>query len=112
MSSKSSRIFCNTRRETSCHIFINFPFIKDIWSIVKTLVGLRVAIEHLQREWFCLIQYCREKKQASEVTKAFLNAMVYLIWRERNNKRFNNKIQKMEVIYTQLIRNIRNHLML
>ncbi|XP_038999926.1 uncharacterized protein LOC120125606 [Hibiscus syriacus] len=84
-------VFCNTELETREHLFLQCPTATLMWETAFTLSGLQftfcswdVFVERACSTW-------RGKSMLTMIMKLLLNALVYLLWEERNKRMFQGR---------------------
>ena len=102
---------CTTHDETRDHLFINCVFASEIWNLLFRRLGHH--LNHLQ-SWNDLISWLLAPFRSSKkklLCKMASQAAVYLIWKERNNRRHNVQPTTPNILFKQLDRLIKDTLL-
>lgn len=87
-------ILCNTEIETLEHLFFACPFSLTCWQDVLSWMGyIRIPSGWMHEVQFCIQHVGGNFAQHKQLRMCFSIA-VYLLWKERNARRFQNKFQQ------------------
>ena len=77
-------LFCETEKEIQQHLFFHCTYSKRIFVAVCNWIGVEVCIGDLEH---CLkwVKRCRRLKLRRDLYIVVFNALIYHIWRARNN---------------------------
>eukprot|EP00253_Pinus_taeda_P011910 PITA_11910 len=99
---------CNSEGETRNHLLINCPFTKTLWINTKRTFG---KPENAPREfnevvfqWNKEIFQCKVVRRAWDLISGFI---LWMIWKERNRRIFQNSAKEPEVIWGKAIKLLR-----
>eukprot|EP00253_Pinus_taeda_P022541 PITA_22541 len=99
---------CNSEGETRNHLLINCPFAKTLWINTKRSFG---KPENAPREfnevvfqWNKEVFQCKVVRRAWDLISGFI---LWMIWKERNRKIFQNAAMEPEVIWGKEIKLLR-----
>ncbi|KAH0923505.1 hypothetical protein HID58_023523 [Brassica napus] len=98
---------CNNYHETRDHIFLRCAYAEQIWKIVIRRLGYRPILFHTWEAfltWIGLkVSHC-----PSTLRKVTAQAVIYRLWRERNNRLHNGIQTPPEVSFKEIDRQVRN----
>ncbi|KAL9816794.1 putative reverse transcriptase zinc-binding domain-containing protein [Arabidopsis thaliana] len=99
--------FCSASTETRDHIFLLCPFTKVIWSLICQRLGLSSSSF---ASWDSLMAWTRVRNLSSPRTLRLLltQALVYTVWRQRNNLMHNQIRIPPQAIFKDIDRQIIN----
>eukprot|EP00253_Pinus_taeda_P023228 PITA_23228 len=99
---------CNSEGETRNHLLINCPFAKTLWINTKRSFG---KPENAPREfndvvfqWNKEVFQCKVVRRAWDLISGFI---LWMIWKERNRRIFQNSAMEPEVIWGKAIKLLR-----
>ncbi|KAE8711273.1 hypothetical protein F3Y22_tig00110299pilonHSYRG00117 [Hibiscus syriacus] len=92
-------VHCNSELETREHFFLKCPTAVFIWETVFSLSGLHFTACSWEtfEAWACLTW--KGKSLLTLVMKIVLNALIYIIWEERNKRVFQGRFRSAEEIF-------------
>ncbi|KAG7568329.1 Reverse transcriptase domain [Arabidopsis thaliana x Arabidopsis arenosa] len=98
---------CSTAVETRDHLFLHCPFAQVIWDLI--MPRLRQPLRVFSR-WSSLLDWAKENNQLSPSTLRLLivHALVYSVWRQRNNLIHNQVVVPPLTIFRDIDRQIIN----
>ncbi|XP_039043787.1 uncharacterized protein LOC120183068 [Hibiscus syriacus] len=81
-------MFCDDPLETRDHLFLHCPMADYLWNSIFSLCGLQFRTRSWESflAWAC--SSCKDKSLLTSIMKIALNALIYIIWEERNKKMF------------------------
>lgn len=84
-------VLCKTESETHEHLFFGCSYSSYFWQRCRLKLGLRLWRRcSKSSEIADLLKSCKEDNQCSELRKLVFNAAIWFLWRERNDRIFNN----------------------
>jgi hypothetical protein len=92
-------MFCVGNIETSVHLFLHCAVAAKVWYGVMKWLGLFLTIPPNLSISLAIFAGCARDKATKEVLILIWNAFVWVIWRNRNNRVFNNKAAD----YTEMV---------
>lgn len=98
-------IFCDSATETLYHLFFECYYTKQLWARLLQWLGIRrtIGIWHNELQW---VNQCEKRRTGQGViVSCVFSMMIVLIWKERNNCRF----QQRQVIWDKICRKIIVH---
>lgn len=104
---KAHCCLCSMEPETRDHLFISFPFAAELWNQVFIRVG---GPQQYFQVWEDLVQWSVTAQSRSIKLLRLLasQAVVYSIWRQRNNAVHNQTTIAPPVIFREIDKTIRN----
>lgn len=98
---------CNHYHETRDHIFLRCEYAEQIWKLVLTRLGYRPVLFHI---WEALLQWIglRVSHCPPTLRKLTVQAVIYRLWRERNQRLHNGISSPPQVSFKEIDRQIRN----
>lgn len=105
--SSSDCYFCTIETETRDHLFLVCDFSSQLWELVFNRLCPR---QRLFSSWLELLSWTRQSSAAapSLLRKVATQALIYNVWRQRNNVLFNAKRLPPLLIFRMLDRELRN----
>ncbi|XP_013739621.1 uncharacterized protein LOC125596752 [Brassica napus] len=101
---------CNNYHETRDHIFLRCAYAEQIWKIVIRRLGYIPILFHTWEAfltWIGLkVSHC-----PSTLRKVTAQAVIYRLWRERNNRLHNGIQTPPEVSFKEIDRQVRNEIL-
>uniref|UniRef100_A0A0D3AK75 Reverse transcriptase zinc-binding domain-containing protein n=1 Tax=Brassica oleracea var. oleracea TaxID=109376 RepID=A0A0D3AK75_BRAOL len=93
---------CNNYHETRDHIFLRCTYAEQIWRIVIRRLGYRPILFHT---WEALLTWIGLKVShcPSTLRKVTAQAVIYRLWRERNNRLHNGTQIPPEVSFQGIL---------
>ncbi|KAL1193284.1 hypothetical protein V5N11_033618 [Cardamine amara subsp. amara] len=96
---------CNLVNETRDHLFLHCEFSEQVWAESLRRLGQPMLLFH---NWSALISWLSSASVGIPLNlkRMVSHAVIYLLWRERNNKHFNSASSTPDIISAQLDRSI------
>eukprot|EP00253_Pinus_taeda_P026164 PITA_26164 len=99
---------CNTDGETRNHLLINFPFARILWMNTKRTFGKPEnapnEFNEVVFQWNKEIFQCKVVRRAWDLISGFI---LWMIWKERNRRIFQNIAKEPEVIWGRAVKLMR-----
>ncbi|XP_039045799.1 uncharacterized protein LOC120185725 [Hibiscus syriacus] len=92
-------VLCNSELEIREHMFLTCPTVVIIWDSIFSLSGLHFVARSWEtfEVWAC--SSWKGKSLLTMVMKIVLNALIYIIWDERNKRVFQGRSRSVEEIF-------------
>ncbi|KAL2898326.1 Cytochrome c551 peroxidase [Bienertia sinuspersici] len=81
---------CSNGNESHSHLFFECDYSKACMAMLANWVGLQAQQKTLQQLVQRIARNCKGDKLRRQAYSAIINALVYFIWRARNDKMWNN----------------------
>ncbi|XP_038994898.1 uncharacterized protein LOC120119071 [Hibiscus syriacus] len=81
-------VFCKVDLESKDHLFLNCPTIVFLWDSIFSLSGMKFSVFSWDNFLTRASSNWKGKSLLSLVMKLAMNALVYLLWEERNKRLF------------------------
>lgn len=110
MNISSSCCLCTQHLETRDHLFLHCEFSEELWKLVLHRLG---QTRFLFMNWQSMITWLSSTSpgNSSKLKLLVIHATVFLIWKERNNRLFNNSTIPPIAVFGQLDRTVRDSLL-
>ncbi|XP_039003146.1 uncharacterized protein LOC120129804 [Hibiscus syriacus] len=95
-------LFCNDPWETREHLFLLCPMAKQLWNYVFTLTGM----QHSLTSWDAFLLWAsstlKGKSLFTFIMKLALNALIYILWEEKNRRLFQGHSRNAQELFTTI----------
>ncbi|XP_038998621.1 uncharacterized protein LOC120123890 [Hibiscus syriacus] len=96
---ESQCMFCDDPLETRDHLFLHCPIADYLWNSIFSLSGLHF----ITRSWESFLAWAcytwKGKSLLSVILKIALNALIYILWEERNKKLFQGRSRNAQELF-------------
>lgn len=96
---------CEQHLENVQHLFFQCPYSAYIWSKILAKSGITRQPGNHTQEWNWILSKSRGKSLLSYIFRTSLTSLkgtIYFIWRERNQRKFNNKASTKESTFKRV----------
>ncbi|GAB2276073.1 hypothetical protein Dimus_039169 [Dionaea muscipula] len=98
---------CPCTVETHDHLFFDCPYSGHVWWSVLRLCG----VSWMMRAWATwpsfLSRMTRGKTLSADILRLCFSTTVYMLWKERNSRRFDGPLRRWESVYAEIVSTIR-----
>ncbi|XP_019085329.1 PREDICTED: uncharacterized protein LOC109126312 [Camelina sativa] len=107
ISTPTSCCICSASEESHVHLFLRYPFSKQVWSRVQSHLRLRPLAFHT---WPSLLAWTKIKSDLAPpiIRKLACQAVVYHLWKLRNTILHNQVLFSPTAAYQEIVTEIRN----
>ncbi|KAL2942962.1 hypothetical protein RDABS01_031310 [Bienertia sinuspersici] len=102
---------CRNGYESHVHLFFECDYSKACMALIANWVGLQVSQQQLQHLTQRVARNCKGSKLRRQVYSAIISALVYYIWRARNEKLWNNHGWTVEQVTQEIKYNVKIRLL-
>nr|GFA82003.1 hypothetical protein [Tanacetum cinerariifolium] len=102
---------CESKPDSHEHLFFECSFSRKVWRHMRNLVGLSLMQPSLEMILSFIIPMAK-RRTSKYVTKLVIAALVYFIWKERNDRLFNNNKRMADQVIECIMSSIQLKLML
>ncbi|KAL6205028.1 hypothetical protein ACLB2K_022293 [Fragaria x ananassa] len=100
-------VFCHAAAETHNHLFFDCAYSFGIWTHVLSKCDVSRPLLPWSDFIFWVATNWKGNSLPVVILKLALQAVVYAIWRERNNRRFRNESLPPAVVFKGIVESIR-----
>ncbi|KAI8537304.1 hypothetical protein RHMOL_Rhmol09G0013100 [Rhododendron molle] len=101
-------VFCHNVHESHEHLFFHCSFSACIWGRILFLFGMSRSPGEWEQEIHWAVQHLKKKGFSSALYKLALAGTVYYVWKARNDSIFSNKQYIPEIIFEQIVMDVRD----
>jgi len=102
-----SCVLCGTGQESIQHLFFTCPYSAYLWTLCRLKLGLTGTIGTLEEEALLILTTFKNKTKTGILAKLTLSAIVWHIWKERNQRVFHLPEHHKIVVFRRLFEDIR-----
>ncbi|KAL1212419.1 hypothetical protein V5N11_009517 [Cardamine amara subsp. amara] len=101
---------CNSHVESRDHLLLHCPFSEQVWSKVMSRL---LSQKCLFADWGTLISWLssRSPDVSTTLKRIAIQATIYFLWRERNNRLHNSISASSHLVFSQIDRSIKDTLL-
>ncbi|XP_019258719.1 PREDICTED: uncharacterized protein LOC109236934 [Nicotiana attenuata] len=89
---------CSQASETIQHLFFECPYAAELWGNLLAWQGIRRPVYRWAEELTRAEKWLKRKTATTELYKMTLAACAYYVWQERNNRIFQAKVRRWEIL--------------
>ncbi|GAB2270673.1 hypothetical protein Dimus_038873 [Dionaea muscipula] len=97
---------CPCTVETHDHLFFYCPFSGEVWRSVLRLCGVSWRMRHWATWLSFLSRMTRGKSMSADILRLCFSTTVYMLWKERNSRRFDRPLSRWERVYDEIVSTI------
>ena len=89
---------CQETMETRDHLFFRCRYSKEVWKAVLQLCGLQRAVQDWNTKMNWAVKKLKGRSLISIILTVAWRAFVYLIWKERNQRMYNQRAETISCL--------------
>jgi hypothetical protein len=98
--------FCNEAVESTCHLFLQCDFTASIWYAIMRWFGVVAVIPPTVPMSFAVMVGCGSNKKRRKGLAILWLAFIWVVWKVRNDRVFNNALVEGDVVVLDLIQRL------
>jgi hypothetical protein len=95
-------VHCGVKTETSPHLFLHCDYAAKVWYEMMRWLGLVIVIPSNLLTSFAILVGCAKDKKAKKGLILIWNAIVWVLWKHRNDRIFNDREMNIEELVDQI----------
>ncbi|GAB2266060.1 hypothetical protein Dimus_037861 [Dionaea muscipula] len=98
---------CPCTVETHDHLFFDCPFSGQVWRSVLRLCGVSWRMRPWSSWPSFLSRRIRGRSLSADILRVCFSTTVYMLWKERNSRRFDRPLRRWERVYDEIVTTVR-----
>ncbi|XP_009790774.2 uncharacterized protein [Nicotiana sylvestris] len=99
-------IMCNNEKETIQHLFFKCSYAQALWSKLLEWQGIDRPVQGWEEELKWAEKLAKRRNATTELYKMVLEATIYYVWQERNDRIFQTKTRRWETVCKMIVQEI------
>ena len=100
-------LLCGSQLETHEHLFFQCTASKQVWNLVQTKADIQVPVLPWDQLIVWLATNWKGNMLSMQIRKLCLSSMIYLLWRDRNQRFHTNSVSRLDEIALSIIEQVR-----